>query len=89
MNLSFFDFASEVNFLFPVRERDFPNGKEKTSLSFRFKKNRKRQSRPRNLTLRHKFAIRNLNEGAEEGEAGSQVLGLGRTGPPSVRCRNG
>ena len=51
MNLSFFDFASEVNFLFPVRERDFPNGKEKTvrerdfpngkektSLSFRFKK---------------------------------------------------
>lgn len=39
MNLSRFDFASEVNFLFPVRERDFPNGKEKTSFRFVSKKN--------------------------------------------------
>jgi len=39
MNLSRFDFASEVNFLFPVRERDFPNGKEKTSFGFVSKKN--------------------------------------------------
>ena len=58
MNLSRFDFASEVNFLFPVRERDFPNGKEKTSFRFVSKKTSQTAKPSRNLTLRHKFAIR-------------------------------
>lgn len=84
MNLSRFDFASEVNFLFPERERDFPNGKERMSLSFISKKTSQTAKPPEKPDASSQVRHPNLNEGAEEGEAGSQVR---QFGPASVRLQ--